>query len=190
MLERTLFYSPLAKQDLDEIFDYITYELENPFSATETVNAILDAAESIEGFPFVGSPVKGLPFYTDEYLPGCAKLSDILSRDGLSHIRGSHPIQPSRLFALARPTIGWSFRHSKSECKAKKPLPEKEAVFFYSPQSRAAMSFMARQFCRKRCAAARLRFMSSEEIPGVSRKHERISSRPAAISRLSSAEGS
>ena len=67
MLERALFYSPLAKQDLDEIFDYIAYELENPFAATETVNAILDAAESLEGFPFVGSPAKGLPFSVDEY---------------------------------------------------------------------------------------------------------------------------
>ena len=67
MLDRTLFYSPLAKQDLDEIFDYIAYELENPSSATETVNAILDAAESLEGFPFIGSPVKGLPFVTDQY---------------------------------------------------------------------------------------------------------------------------
>ena len=67
MPERTLFYSPLAKQDLDEIFDYIAYELENPSSATETVNAILDATESLEGFPFIGSPVKGLPFCTDEY---------------------------------------------------------------------------------------------------------------------------
>ena len=67
MLERTLFYSPLAKQDLDEIFNYIAYELENPSSATETVSAILDAAESLEGFPLIGSPVKGLPFATDEY---------------------------------------------------------------------------------------------------------------------------
>ena len=47
MLEWVLFYSPLAKQDLDEIFDYIAYELENPSSATETVNVILDAAESL-----------------------------------------------------------------------------------------------------------------------------------------------
>ena len=67
MLERVLFYSPLAKQDLDEIFDYIAYELENPSSATETVNVILDAAESLECFPFIGSPVKGLPFVTDQY---------------------------------------------------------------------------------------------------------------------------
>ena len=67
MAELEIFYSPLARHDLDEIFDYIAYELENPSAAAETINAILDAAESLEGFPFVGSPVKGLPFSADEY---------------------------------------------------------------------------------------------------------------------------
>lgn len=67
MSERAIFYSPLARQDLDEIFDYVAYELENPSSATETINAILDAAESLEDFPFIGSPVKDLPFFVDEY---------------------------------------------------------------------------------------------------------------------------
>ena len=67
MPERAIFYSPLARQDLDEIFDYIAYELRNPSSAAETINVILDAAESLEGFPFIGSAVKGLPFAVDEY---------------------------------------------------------------------------------------------------------------------------
>ena len=67
MAEMTILYSPLARQDLDDIFDYIAFKLENPSSAAETVNAILDAAESLEDFPFVGSPVKGLPFSSDEY---------------------------------------------------------------------------------------------------------------------------
>ena len=67
MSERAIFYSPLARQDLDEIFDYVAYELENPSSATETINAILDAAESLEDFPFIGSPVQDLPFFVDEY---------------------------------------------------------------------------------------------------------------------------
>ena len=39
MSERTLFYSPLALRDLDDIFDYIANELRNPVSAAETVNA-------------------------------------------------------------------------------------------------------------------------------------------------------
>ena len=67
MSERTLFYSPLALRDLDNIFDYIANELTNPVSAAETVNAILDRAEQLEDFPFVGSRVEGLPFMTDEY---------------------------------------------------------------------------------------------------------------------------
>lgn len=67
MADRVLSYAPLSKRDLDEIFEYIASELENPSSAAETVNAILDAAESLEDFPFIGSPVKGLPFTSDEY---------------------------------------------------------------------------------------------------------------------------
>lgn len=67
MADRVLFYSPLSKRDIDEIFDYIALELENQSSAADTVNAILNAAESLEDFPFIGSPVKGLPFTSDEY---------------------------------------------------------------------------------------------------------------------------
>ena len=46
-----LFYSPLARRDLDEIRDYISNELCNPAAAAETVNAILDEAETLEEFP-------------------------------------------------------------------------------------------------------------------------------------------
>ena len=67
MSDRTLFYSPLARQDLDDVFDYISRELENPISAAKTVNDILDAAESLESQPFIGSLVDGLPFMPDEY---------------------------------------------------------------------------------------------------------------------------
>ena len=67
MSNRTLVYSPLSRCDLEEIFDYISSELENPAAAHETVNAILDRAESLEGFPFVGSLVEGVPFLDEEY---------------------------------------------------------------------------------------------------------------------------
>ena len=67
MSDRALAYSPLSRQDLDEISDYIAVELRNPAAAADTINAILDVAESLESFPFVGSIVKGLPFATDEY---------------------------------------------------------------------------------------------------------------------------
>ena len=67
MAERALFYSPQSRRDLGDIFDYISRELENPASAAETVNAILDRAESLVDFPFIGSPLDGLPFMADEY---------------------------------------------------------------------------------------------------------------------------
>ena len=67
MSERQLFYSPLSRRDLDDIFDYITNELENPSAAKDTVVAILDRAEDLESFPFTGSIVEGLPFTSDEY---------------------------------------------------------------------------------------------------------------------------
>lgn len=67
MSDRTLVYSPLSRCDLDEIFDYISCELENPAAAHETVNAILDGAESLEGFPLVGSLVEGIPFLKEGY---------------------------------------------------------------------------------------------------------------------------
>ena len=67
MPNRILVYSPLSRRDLDEIFDYISRELENQVAAHETVNAILDGTESLEGFPFVGSLVEGIPFLNEEY---------------------------------------------------------------------------------------------------------------------------
>lgn len=67
MPNRILVYSPLSRRDLDEIFDYISRELENPVAAHETVNAILDGTESLEGFPFVCSLVEGIPFLNEEY---------------------------------------------------------------------------------------------------------------------------
>ena len=67
MSERRLLYSPLSRKDLDDIFDYIANELENPSAAGDVVGEILDRAEELESFPFIGSIVEGLPFASDEY---------------------------------------------------------------------------------------------------------------------------
>ena len=42
MPEWELFYSPLSRSDLDEIYDYIATELENATAAQDTITAILD----------------------------------------------------------------------------------------------------------------------------------------------------
>jgi len=62
-----LFYSPLARQDIDEIYRYISTTLSNPASAAETVVAILDGAESLEEFPMIGTIVSGLPHLAGDY---------------------------------------------------------------------------------------------------------------------------
>lgn len=67
MSERRLLYSPLSRRDLDDIFDYIANELENPSAAGDVVGAIIDRAEELESFPFIGSIVEGLPFASDAY---------------------------------------------------------------------------------------------------------------------------
>lgn len=67
MVERTLLYSPLAQQDLDGIFDYITNTLHNPEAARGVISDILDGAENLEAFPFLGSVVEGLPENIGEY---------------------------------------------------------------------------------------------------------------------------
>ena len=67
MPEWELFYSPLSRSDLDDIYDYIATELENVTAAQDTITAILDGAEKLEEFPFIGSVVEGLPFVSDEY---------------------------------------------------------------------------------------------------------------------------
>ena len=67
MAERTLLYSPLAQQDLDGIYQYISQTLHNPPSAKKIVMDILDGTEKLESFPFIGSIVEGLPAETGEY---------------------------------------------------------------------------------------------------------------------------
>ena len=44
-------FSPLAIDDLDEIWDYISDVLKNPIAAENTVNGILDKIDLLENQP-------------------------------------------------------------------------------------------------------------------------------------------
>lgn len=79
-----LFYSPLSRSDLDEIFRHIAEELENPAAARETIDAILSGAEMLEGFPHAGSVVRGLP-------PGIGEYRFLTVRNWLIFYRLSEP---------------------------------------------------------------------------------------------------
>lgn len=54
-MKNKINYSPLALNDLDEIWEYITEELMNPSAAENTVNEIMDAVETLADFPDAGA---------------------------------------------------------------------------------------------------------------------------------------
>lgn len=47
--------NPMAMEDLIEIKDYITRELENPLVAMNTINNIIERYEKLRRFPLMGS---------------------------------------------------------------------------------------------------------------------------------------
>lgn len=46
--------NPLAKQDLLDIKDYITYELDSPTAAINVVSGIIESYEKLKEFPMLG----------------------------------------------------------------------------------------------------------------------------------------
>lgn len=44
----------MAVKDLDEIWDYITFELESPVAAEHTVNGIMDSVDGLKDFSQTG----------------------------------------------------------------------------------------------------------------------------------------
>ena len=54
-MENRIKYSPLALNDLDKIWNYISTQLLNPTAAESTVNGILDAVDSLKQFPKKGA---------------------------------------------------------------------------------------------------------------------------------------
>ena len=57
MTENTIHYSELAKQDLDEIYDYISQTLQNPIAAQNTIRGILGEVAELKKHPKSGKKV-------------------------------------------------------------------------------------------------------------------------------------
>ena len=69
-----LFYSPAAADDLDGISEYIAAELCSPAAAKHVINDILNAAEKLENFPNMGTPLRAVADMESDYrdLSQCA----------------------------------------------------------------------------------------------------------------------
>ena len=62
-----LKYSPEALKDLDDIWEYIHSELNNPDAADHTVNAIRDRAETLRECPYRGAPLDAISRIHSDY---------------------------------------------------------------------------------------------------------------------------
>lgn len=57
MTENTLHYSALAQQDLDEIYEYISMDLQNPIAAKNTIKGIFSEISTLKLHPNSGKIV-------------------------------------------------------------------------------------------------------------------------------------
>ena len=66
-MKNKIYYSPEANRDLDEIWDYIVSELQNPSAAKNTVNRILDAVDQLVDFTEIGAPLSSIAEVESDY---------------------------------------------------------------------------------------------------------------------------
>ena len=66
-MKNSIHYSPEAQNDLDEIWEYITFELCNPQAAENTVNKIMDTVDELENFSEIGDPVSAVTDIESDY---------------------------------------------------------------------------------------------------------------------------
>lgn len=59
-MKNKLHYSPESLRDLDEIWDAIAEERQNPSAAERVIRRLLDAAERLESFSGMGTPLSSV----------------------------------------------------------------------------------------------------------------------------------
>ncbi len=62
-----IHYAPEAINDLDEIRDYITSELDNPVAANNTIHHILDKIDGLRDFSETGTPLSSVVEIDSEF---------------------------------------------------------------------------------------------------------------------------
>ena len=74
-MKNKIAIAPEAQQDLDEIYDYILFDLGNPAAALRMIDKIMDAIDQLATFPHLGAPLSSIAkveskyrfFVTDNY---------------------------------------------------------------------------------------------------------------------------
>lgn len=66
-MKHKIQYSKESLHDLDEIWDYIASELQNPIAAERIVNSIMDAVDQLADFAEVGAPLTSVADIESDY---------------------------------------------------------------------------------------------------------------------------
>ena len=66
-MKSKIYYSPDASTDLEDLLDYISFDLDNPEAAKHTVNRILATIDGLEDFPKIGTPLSSLTDLDSDY---------------------------------------------------------------------------------------------------------------------------
>lgn len=66
-MKHKIHYSKESRRDLDEIWDHIAAELQNPIAAERMVNRIMDAVEQLADFAESGAPLASVADIESDY---------------------------------------------------------------------------------------------------------------------------
>ncbi len=66
-MKNKLHYAPEALRDLDDIWEYIALELNNPAAAKRTVSRIMDSADGLAEFAEAGAPLHSVADVESDY---------------------------------------------------------------------------------------------------------------------------
>ena len=59
-MKNKIHYSPEARLDLDDIWDYIVSELQNRSAAARVIDRIMDAVDQLKNFAEMGTPLSSI----------------------------------------------------------------------------------------------------------------------------------
>ena len=66
-MKNRIHYTPEARRDLDDIWDYIVSDLQNHSAAESTVNRIMDAVDKLEKHALIGTPLSSITNVDSDY---------------------------------------------------------------------------------------------------------------------------
>lgn len=66
-MKNKINYSAEAKRDLEDIWDYVAFELSNPSAARRTVNRIMDDVDRLASFPELGALLSSITNRVTDY---------------------------------------------------------------------------------------------------------------------------